>query len=104
MMILSMPAQTQTQPGSAKAPRRRAIRLRERLEDLRLLGCRDPDAGVPDREMQLIVRISGFDAQDDLPPVRELELALRLGGLQRLAPRGAQIRLDAMPLPRPCEA
>ena len=40
------------QPRAAVAPRRRAVRLRERLEDLSLLLRSYADAGVADREVE----------------------------------------------------
>ena len=46
----------QAEPGAAVVARRRAIRLRERLEDQRLLFRRDADAGVRDREVQASAR------------------------------------------------
>ena len=42
----------QPQPGAAEPPRRRAVRLAERLEDRGVLLRRNADAGVADQEVQ----------------------------------------------------
>ena len=66
----------QAEAGAAEAAGRRAVRLRERLEDQLLLVARDADAGVDDREVQ--ADLAGqlrrdVDAQPDLPAVGELD-------------------------------
>ena len=45
----------QAQAGAAVPARRRAVGLRERLEDLPLLRRRDADAGVADDEVEVHV-------------------------------------------------